>query len=123
MRAVPRLLIGIFVLVGCSAPAHGPQLPTHARSEFCSLAQILPMRLAVDPASTPPVWGINVQSGQRIDLSWPAGFRLEQRAGDWYVIDDEGTAVAGAAHVITDAGGGVGGGVAEICSIGGRQYP
>lgn len=108
---------------GCATSAGG--LPTFDPGDFCSLAELLPVRIEGDRAADPPIWGV-ASNGSRVDLLWPIGFTLRATDGRLEVVDSNGEVVARKGEFLVGAGGGSAGGQPdapfEICIIGTTIY-
>jgi hypothetical protein len=87
---------------------------------LCTPALLLPFRLGIDPALSPPVWGEWQADGSRFEIRWPPGFALRS-VGEAIVIDGDGNEIGRNGDLISDAGGS-GGNPITICSVHGTTY-
>jgi len=118
-----RLLVAATLLTGCQLLGSG-NLPTYDPGAFCSLAELRPATMHVQPAAEPPTW-IESPDGTRTNLEWPEGFRLGVDRGVGVVIEPDGIAVATDDDRLTDVGGGAstrGDDWFAVCVIDGHAY-
>jgi hypothetical protein len=131
-RPSPRpsaLLLCALLLSGClfatdPSSATG-QLPTYDPGGFCSLAELLPATVHVDPKADPPTWIDELDSGRHTNLEWPVGFKLRVAHGVAEVVDPDDNVVVRDGGQLKEAGGGAsarGEGWFSVCIINGHFY-
>jgi hypothetical protein len=93
------------VLAGSQFDPLAGRLPTYDPHGFCSLAQLLPATVHVQPDVDPPSWIVG-REGDRIYLEWAVGFQLGVAEGVGVVYDAHAHVVARDGGVLTGAYGG-----------------
>lgn len=123
LRALTAAMV-LAVLAGCgpsglrtySAPPSGPPI-------VCTASLITPFTLQIDVTKSDPVWGVWQATGERFEIVWPPGFRLENAPGP-VLVDTYGEIVGRHGMLIDNAGGtGSDGFPWVICGLGEVEYP
>lgn len=119
-----RLVIAAVLLVGCQLNGASGTLPTYDPGSFCSLAELFPAAVHVDPDADPPTW-VDQPNGARTHLEWPTGFSIRVNGEIAEVVDPDGFVVVTDGDPLAGVGGGVSARGEEwfaVCSIGDKTY-
>ncbi|MGH2445823.1 MAG: hypothetical protein ACRDGD_07270 [Candidatus Limnocylindria bacterium] len=120
-RHAIRAALLAFSVAGCAEEPADSRLLTWDPGEFCSLAELLPVRIMADRDASPAIWARG-SDGERIDIAWPRGFRLIETDDGLAVQDPDRAIVAREGAMLRDAGGETTDSVFRLCMIGETSY-
>jgi hypothetical protein len=112
------------------SPIVFPSSPRHGRTSWKRssgrgsstnrLVMASSMRARTSTGSS-ALWGERMRDGQRFDIIWPPGFRLDLTGDEPTLLEPDGTIFGRDGDLIANAGGSPGD-PAFICQRGGKQY-
>jgi hypothetical protein len=133
-QAMVFAIVVALAVAGCGSPAPSVTVGPSATPEAvwvvaipsdvplaCPDARVPEFRLRIDLTVRPSVWGDKVRDGQRFDIIWPPGFRLDLADDAPTLLEPDGTIFGRDGDLVTNAGGSPGD-PAFICQRGGKQY-